>query len=73
MADKGGSSKGKAASARASLCGSREGGVSGEDLEVGTAAADIHKDSAVEKLPAADAAQRGRQKERAYVNETPKK
>ncbi len=58
VADKGGSSKGKVASARASLCGSREGGVSGEDLEVGAAAADIHKDSAVEKLPAADATQR---------------
>ncbi len=69
MADKGSSSKGKAASAHTSLCGSREGGVSGEDLEVGAAATDIHKDSAVEKLPAADAIQRacGRQKEKAYV------
>ncbi len=69
MADKGSSSKGIAASARASLCGSREGGVSGEDLEVGAAATEIHEDSAVEKLPAADATQRasGRQKERAYV------
>ncbi len=75
MADKGSSSKGIAASARACLCGSREGGVSGEDLEVGAAATKIHEDSAVEKLPAADATQRasGRQKERAYVKETPKK
>jgi hypothetical protein len=75
VADKSCSSKGKAASASSSLCGSREGDVSGEDLEVGAAAADIHKDSAVEKLPAADATQRagGRQKERAYVKETPKK
>jgi hypothetical protein len=75
VTDKGGSSKGKAASAHASLCCSREGGVSGEDLEVGAAATDIHKNSAVEKLPAADATQRagGRQKEMAYVKETPKK
>jgi hypothetical protein len=75
MADKGSSSKDKAASACASLCGSREGGVSGEDLEVCAAATDIHKDSAVENLPAADATQRagGIQKEKAYVKKTPKK
>jgi hypothetical protein len=75
VADKGGSSKGIAASARTSLCGSREGGVSGEDLEVGAATTEIHEDSAVEKLPAAVATQRasGRQKERAYVKETPQK
>jgi hypothetical protein len=44
-------------------------------LEVGAAATEIHEDSAVEKLPAAVATQRasGRQKERAYVKETPQK
>ena len=53
----------QATSARASLCCSREGGLSGDDLEaflknhperaleMATAATDIHKDRAVEKLP----------------------
>ena len=69
MADVDGSAKSKtventpqATSARASLCGSREGGVSGDDLEaflkdhperaleMAKAATDIHKDRAVEKL-----------------------
>jgi hypothetical protein len=70
VADDDGSAKSKtventpqATSARASLCGSREGGVSGDDLEafikahperaleMAKAATDIHKDRAVEKLP----------------------
>jgi len=53
----------QATSARASLCGSREGGLSGDDLEaflknhperaleMAKAATDIQKDRAVEKLP----------------------
>jgi hypothetical protein len=70
VADDDGSAKSKtventpqATSARASLCGSREGGVSGDDLEafikahperaleMAKAATDIHRDRAVEKLP----------------------
>ena len=69
----------EATSARASLCGSREGRVSGEEnLEDNPegavkATTDIHKDRAVEKLPDLAAPKPGRVKAVAYVKKSRKR